>query len=363
MAERQSILKEIGTKKGLQYLIDRTQEKYRPIIWPNFFEWRETTKITYETLIGSVGIGAAASVVSYNSAAPLRTRKHVKKLTGEIPSLREKFQMSETDLMEYIAMTSGANSDERAIIDLIFRDVKEAAESPHKRLDYMVLEALSTGQISLSTTTNPDGIITESAIDFGMPAANKTGVAVVWSAGATCTPITDIMKVVELAEGLGIKLEKIRMRRSVWNNMRKSTELAGFVTAWAIGKSDPKVNLNLELVNEFLLAEGLPIISLVDVSIGIEKDGVVSAKTPFSSQNIAYTPAGMLGDMLNAPIVERIYPAKDVNYADYNRALIKKWGNTDPVSEFTGVELNAFPSWKNVDFCFLQNTASTETYS
>ena len=363
MAERQSILKEIGTKKGLQYLIDRTQEKYRPIVWPNFFEWKETTKITYETLIGSVGIGAAASVVSYNSAAPLRTRKHIKKLTGEIPSLREKFQMSETDLMEYIAMTNGANSDERAIIDLIFRDVKEAAEAPHKRLDYMALEALSTGQIALSTTTNPDGIITESAIDFGMPSANKTGVAVAWSAGSTCTPITDMMAVVELAEGIGVKLEKIRMRRSVWNNMRKSTELIGYVTAWAIGKSTPKVNLTLATVNDFLLTEGLPVISLVDVSIGIEKDGVVSAATPFSEHNVAYTPAGLLGDMLNAPIVEKIYPAKEVTYAEYNRALIKKWGTTDPVSEFTGVELNAFPSWKNVDFCFLQNTANVTSYS
>ncbi len=362
MAERQSILKEIGTKKGLQYLIDRTQEKYRAIVWPNFFSWRNTTKITYETLIGSVGLGAAASVVSYNAAAPLRTRRHVKKLTGEIPSLREKFQMQESDLMEYIAMTSGANPDEKAIIDLVFRDVKEAAEAPHKRLDYMVLEMLSTSLILLDTTTNPDGIITEAAIDFGMPAANKTGVAVIWSAGATCTPIADIMKIVELAEAKGIKLEKIRMRRSVWNNMRKSTELACFITAWAIGKATPKVNLTLTLVNEFLLAEGLPIISLVDVSIGIEKDGVVTAATPFSQYNIAYTPSDNLGDMLNAPIVEKIYPAKHVTYAEYNRCLIKKWGNTDPVSEFTGVELNAFPSWKTVDFCYLQNTNNVTTY-
>jgi hypothetical protein len=170
--ERQSLLKEFGDGQNLQYLIDNTEERFAPVLWGNFFSWKDVSTITYETVIGDYANAAAASVVSYDSAAPLRTRRAIRKLVGEIPSIREKFRMGEKDLQEYLAM-SRAGAGAQAILRLIFDDVKQAAESPHRRLDIFALEALSTGEITLDTTTNPDGIVTESAIDFGMPAANK----------------------------------------------------------------------------------------------------------------------------------------------------------------------------------------------
>jgi len=362
--ERQSLLKEIGTNAKLQYLIDRTKDRYRPIIWPNFFAWKPATSITYETLIGEAGIGAAASVVAYDSEAPLRTRRHVKKLTGEIPSLREKFRMGEKELQDYIAMSAGINGDAQAIMKLIFDDVKLAAEAPHKRLDIFALEAISTGEITLSTTNNPDGIVTEEAIDFGMPSANKIGTTgAIWSAGgSTAKPISDIMAIMELAEANGHKIDKMLMRRSTFNNFRKADEVKDYVTGWAVGRNTAKINVSLPLVNEFLAGEGLPQIVIIDASIGIEKNGVISAYNPFDQYNVAFVPTGSLGDMLNAPIVEKTFPQKHVLYANYNNVLVKKWGSTDPVSEFTGCELNAFPSWKTVNACYLLNTNNTTTF-
>ena len=129
--ERQSLLKEIGDGQNLQYLIDRSMDRFRPIIWPSLFDWRNVSSIDYKTVIGESTIGAAASVVAYDSAAPLRTRRHVRELTGEIPSIRQKFQMSERDLQEYLRMSSGAGADAQAILDLIFDDVKAYVEAPH----------------------------------------------------------------------------------------------------------------------------------------------------------------------------------------------------------------------------------------
>ena len=271
--ERQSLLKEIGGK-NLQYLIDKTADRFRPILWPNFFTWKNTTSISYETIIGDAANEAAASVVSFDSAAPLRTRKTVRKLTGEIPSIRQKFRMTEKDLQEYVAMTSGISGDAKSVVDLIYKDVKSCSEAPHKRLDLMVLEALSTGLLTLSVTNNPDGMVTEEAIDFGLPAANSETVVVVWSAAdkATVKPITDIMAVVEEAAAAGIILDRMLMRRSVFNNLKLADETKDYVTGWKIGANQNQVNLNLATVNAFLEAEGLPRIVIVNASIDVEKD-------------------------------------------------------------------------------------------
>lgn len=358
--ERQSLLKEINSGQNLQYLIDKTADRFRPVLWPNFFSWRNTTSITYETIVGEASNAAAASVVAYDSAAPLRTRKAIKKLTGEIPSIRQKFQMTEKDMQEYIAMSSGINGDARSILDLIFNDVKNSAEAPHKRLDIFTLEALSTGQIVLNTTKNPDGMVTEDAIDFGVPAGNFETATAIWSTGGTSSkPITDIMAIVEEAAGQGVIFDRMMMRRSVFNYMRLCDEVKDYVSNWRIGSAQAEVNTTLALVNQFLQAEGLPRIVLVEASVDIEKDGVTSAYNPWDADNVTFVPAGMMGDMLNAPIMERMFPAKHVTYAEANRVLIKKWSETDPLKEYTACELNAFPSWKNADKCWILDTEST----
>lgn len=358
--ERQSLLRQINSDADLQYLIERTADRFRPIWWPNFFTWQNTTSITFETIIGDAANAAAASVVSYDSAAPLRTRKSIRKLAGEIPSIREKFRMSEKQLQDYLAMSTGLNADAAAILRLIYDDVRMAAEAPHKRLDIFALEALSTGQIVLNTTTNPDGMVTEEAIDFGMAAANKKLASVTWSTGgATAKPITDIMAVVSAAADEGIVFDRMFMRRSVFNYMKLCDETANYITGWKIGANQNTVNLTLPLINQWLIAEGLPRIVLVEASIDVEKDGVTSAFNPWDQDNVLFAPAGGMGDMKNAPIVERLFPVDQVTYAEYNRVLIKKWSETDPVHEYTACELNAFPSWKNVNKCFILDSEQT----
>jgi hypothetical protein len=357
--ERQSLIKELSGP-ALQYMIDRTQDRWRPILWPNFFAWENTVSITYETIIGDSGNAAAASVVSYDSAAPLRTRKALRKLTGEIPSIRQKFRMTEKDLQEYYQLRNGINANANAVLDQVYKDVQSCIDAPHKRLDILALEALSTGEVVLNATTNPDGMVTEEAVDFGMPTANKKFATATWSTGGTTAkPITDIMAVVEAAQGNGHQLDVMYMRRSVFNYMRLCDEVADYVTGWRIGANQNTVNLSVSLINQFLQAEGLPRIVLIEAMIDVEKDGATSAYNPWDADNILFAPLGSMGAMKNAPIMERAFPAKHVNYAEANRVLIKKWSETDPLHEYTACELNAFPSWGNVDKCYLMDSEAT----
>ncbi len=362
MSMEQTILQELRQKGAFQALIDATAERYRPIVWKNFFGWKDVTDLKWESITGASGPGAAATVVSFDSAAPLRSRKSISKVSGEIPSIREKFRMTEKDLQEYLNISKLGATQER-ILKLIIDDIKNAAEAPHKRLDIFTLEALSTGQITLNTTNNPDGMVWETAIDYGMPSGNKKGVTAVWSDVANSKPITDITTICDLAAANGHKLEYMYMRRAMFNYLKNSAETKSYITGYAIGKAEQKVNLSLQLINEYLLAESMPQIRIVDVQIGIEKDGNVTNFNPFAEHRVAFTPAGLLGEMYNGPIVEREIPVKQVTYAEYDRVLLKKWHDIDPISEFTGCELNAFPAWNNVLSCYLLNTNNVNTYA
>jgi hypothetical protein len=360
--ERQTILKEVATKKDLQALVDTGKEIYRPVVWPQFFKRRDHYNLTFETILGESGPGAAASVVEYDTAAPLRTRKTIGKLSGSIPSIREKFRLSEKDLLDMDILRNQADSMQDPILDMIFDDVKSAAEAPGKRLDLIVLEALSTGKATLTTTNNPDGMVWDEAVDFGVPTTNKKGAAIVWSTSATATPIADFETMRDLAAAKGHKIQKARMTRTAWLAFKSCASVKEAINGYKLGEKQGKYSVTVDLVNEFMISNDLPTISIVDVSIGIEKDGVVTNYNPWSVNNVGFFVDDNMGDMYFGPIAERKHPANHVTYAEYNGVLIKKWGETDPVSEFTGCELNAFPSWKSVGSYYLLNTEHATTF-
>jgi hypothetical protein len=105
----------------------------------------------------------------------------------------------------------------------------------------------------------------------------------------------------------------------------------------------------MDRVNEFLSAKGLPDIEIVDVPIGIEKDGMISTIRPFETTNVAFIPTGTLGVIKNAVAIEAMNPVDNVTYATFNRATISKWSQNEPFQEFTKAELNAFPALEAID--------------
>ncbi|MBQ1275960.1 MAG: hypothetical protein IIY15_01985, partial [Flavobacteriales bacterium] len=73
------------TQNDLQAVMDSytLDEFYYPSIFPVMF----TPTLTWRALSGEYGINVAADVVSYNSAAPKKTRNIVERLTGKIPKI------------------------------------------------------------------------------------------------------------------------------------------------------------------------------------------------------------------------------------------------------------------------------------
>lgn len=362
-----SLLKEINKKTMQAYLVARVYEK---LYWPTFFPLKSTPFLSYETLVGAKGNRVAADVVAYDVSAPLKTRRTVKKLSGEIPAIRMKKKMTEMDLNTYNILKAMARPEQTALLDLVFGDVDACVEGVNARLEWIIFQALSKGQITLSTVTNAAGVITEEAIDFGLLSANKEiiqgKVDTHWTTAlfATNHPVTDIEYVMEQARSSGIKPRFILMNRSKWLAFRVSTQVKDFVTPYSLyGTPTVKRTPTLEIANAALKSEGFPIIVVIDTRMTYEDaDHTISSgvdpwlDSDSADRYVTFLEDLKCGDMLYGPIAEETNPPKQVVQAKKGPILISKWSDVDPVAEYTKGELNAFPSWPSIDRVFSLDT-------
>ena len=365
-----SLLKDNLNKKAIQAYF--TGRNYDKLFYPTFFPLKSTPYLSFETLIGSKGNRVAADIVAYDASAPLKTRKTVSKLSGEIPSLRMKKKMTEVDLNTYNiikAMETGPN--EAALRDLIFGDIDACVDGVNAKLELMVFQALSKGVITLNKVNNAGGVITETDIDFQLPAANKKVASVDWSDGHTTTkPITDIEAVMAAAGALGIKPQYILMNRTKWSEFRISDETLDFVAPYALyGGTRKKRSPSLTVANEALQSEGLPIIVIIDTRIDIEDaEHAMTSVDPWvdsagADRFITFLETFECGNMLTGPIAEETNPPKQVIQVKKGPILISKWSDVDPVAEYTKGELNAFPSWPTIDRALSLDSESTTTWN
>jgi len=342
----------------LQLMIDRQLDTFAPVNFTSFMNWgTPSPNLTFESAIGRSRIEAAASIADRSSSAPLRSRQALDKLTGQVPAIKEKIAMDENDFRNYLTIQQMNVPDEvkkKQLLDLLFGDVQLVGNAAMKRVDYMFLEGLSTGQVTVTVNNNPDGVVATQAIDLLMSASNKKTSTVSWDADPTTTkPITDIGAVVEDAANRGITFDRIIMTRPTFLNLIKSKEVIDLMTGFmrvAKGTLTP----TLAQVNEYLASNLYPSIQIINQNkIGIEKDGKITVQQPFIDASATFIPAGNLGEIKLAMAIEEMKPVPQLSYAKYNNALISKWANNDPWIEYTGVELNAFPSFDAIDQIYI----------
>ncbi len=347
----------------LQVMIDASLDKFAPTWFQKYFDWgTPQTTLNYVSVIGKSRIEAAASVVDRDSPAPLRSRAALDKLTGEIPAISEKFKMTENDYYDFLTLQSLQSIDDATkrtqLLDLMFGDVKKAGAAPLKRLDIMTLQAISTGKIVISSTTNPDGLAMDD-IDLLMPSGNKVNAATVWSNTASNPLTVDIPGIINAATARGIKFSKMLMSRAKWYEFIKITEVKSYISNFLGFKTAGNVLVTLENVNKIMEANMWPLIEIVDEAIGVEADGVITTIRPFADANVAFIPDGKLGTIKNTVAIEQIKPVEHVNYATYQRVLISKWGETDPFGEWTKGSINAFPAVEAIDSIYLLSTTAS----
>ncbi len=270
--------------------------------------------------------------------------------------------MTEDDYRDFLVMQSMPVPDtvrRDQMLNLIFNDTVESGQC-RQRNDWTISfwRAFLRAKVTLTVLNNPDGLTLGEPLDLLMPSGNNKQASVSWDNAASAKPITDIQTVKKAAQDAGRPIGKILMSDALWMLFIKTKEVIDTLTAFLYGPKpgsglNPVAVTTLERVNEFLNANRLPLIEIVDQVIGIEKDGIITPTRPFSEKNAVFVPAGPLGVIKNAIAIEAVKPVASVSYATFNNALISKWSTNEPYAEWTKSELNAFPSFDTIDGIFL----------
>ncbi len=367
-----SILSEV-TQKAIAIYLDKKEWEKRYYV--NYFPLKYTPFLTFETLIGSKGI-SAADICSWNSSAPEKTRRTVDRLRGDIPPIRVKRIMNEVKLNEYniVKATVKNDADMQALLDLVYDDVDFVVESVQQKCEWLALQALSQTKISL-TSSNNAGIVTEKAIDFGLPTANKEVCSAAnryWlvANSATCLPITDIKAVCSEARSNGVRIKHILMNVSKFTDFLASDEVKNFIYGIMISQSGitPGVAPTLKVINEVLTQSGLPDLQIIDTFIDLEdSDHDIESVDPWldsagADKYVSFIPELPLGRFLHGPIAAETVKDPGIIQSKTGHVLVQSIAEQDPVQQKTVGLANCFVSFDKINQVWSLNSESHTTW-
>ncbi|RPE05550.1 hypothetical protein EGT74_24515 [Chitinophaga lutea] len=359
MAIVASIFGNLASQQNLQALLDNSQDVlFGQSVWRQYLDWGlPQIELTFDTVIGRSRIEAAASIVDPDSPAPLRSRGKLELLEGKIPTMKESFKLNQKDyralrMLEALPISDAEKKNQ--LIKKLYDDVTNAATSTDRRLDMMFWQGISNFKIDINLTNNPDGVAF-GEVDLLAAEDQSRTVAVVWS-DAAADPFKDINEVVNYAAAKGRKFAEIWIESETWLNIKNLDKVKSAISGYLNPGSNKNFVVTLNMVNEYLSANQLPVLKIVNVRSMVEKDGKPQILNPFKKENVVFVPAGKLGLVHNALTVEEMEPVEGITYAKYDRTLVKKYRDNSPWTEFTEVELNAFPALEAIDGIYLLKT-------
>lgn len=371
----QNFLSEITEKTMGTYLDKR---KWMLRYYPDYFPLKPTPFLTYEVLIGLMGI-SAADLVSFNSSAPEKTRRVLDKLTGSLPAIRVKRVKDEVAINEYLVAKASIKNDQdmKALLDMVFNDIDFVVESVQQRCEWLALQALSQTKISL-TATNSAGVITEEAIDFGLPSANKEYVGGAaanrqWTVAnaATSLPITDIKTICLEALKKGVVIKHILMNPTKFLDFRASQEVKDFVYGILVSEAGitPGVAPTLKTINRVLTESGLPDIRIISTFIDLEtEDHDITATDPWLDSGgldkyVLFIPDGPLGSMLHGPIAAEEIKDPGIVQNKVGHVLVQSVCSQDPISVATIGLSNVFVCFNRINEVWSLNSESHTSWA
>lgn len=295
-----------------------------------------------------------ADVVDLESSLPLKTRGSYSSLTGDIPKIGMQKNKNATQLQELIVLKN-TGKNERHIVTKLFQDLADGVISIHDRLDFMFLQALSSGVTSVEDAKNNTG--QSIRLDFQIPDTNRFGATTAAWEKPTATPIDDIELVKAQARKSGHILRYLILDTALFSKLRINEQFkksyAGSLNVqssqvFRVGKEQALDHLK----NEF----GLSVI-IIDKTVQIERNGKKTTVEPWEQGNATFTTTLDLGKIVYSELAEVEHPVEGVQYATIDKFILgSMWRHGKPPKESTSVEALAVPVLENTDAIYILDT-------
>ena len=319
-----------------------------------------STDLKWSTLTVNSTI-VAADIVAMDSPLPLKKRDAIGTANGDIAKLGMKKKLSEKQLSDIDILVS-KKVENKVIVEKIFNDAISCTMGIYEKLEYVFLNALSTGIALIEDTEN---VGTGVRIDYGYSDDNKFGVIKAWSDSAA-KPLDDIQRVIKEARPKGVSLKFMMMDQNTFDNLATNEQTRQY---FAFSQNFVGSNIpvpDLEQVNVMLQKRYRLQIIIVDRTIITERDGKRTVQTPWAANKVIFLETQKVGRLVYGILAEETRQSKAATYAKAGKyILLKKWAEEEPFSEHTSSQALAIPVIDAVDSIYLldseEATASLDT--
>lgn len=340
----------------------------KPYYYPTLFPLKERFTLTWKALETQVGLKIAADIVARGARVDAKTREAVARLQGDIPKISIKRYMDEDRLNEYdimVAMSSG-NPDLQALVSAWAEDTDFCWTGVASRLEWMALQELSLGKITLNEDNNTS-VLTEYDVDYLMDEKHKVGYqegSASWSQSSAAKPITkDFKNIVKQAKKEGINLKVAMMSLDTFATFTETDEVQRICASFAANALNISQTPSLEQVNTALSGlsylRGLQV-KVIDQDITLEKsDGTRPfSGNPFTENVVNFGEAVQKGYTYWKKPADASVKGSVAIKAMNGHTLIKKYAEEEPLMEVTQGVANAFPGWLSSSRSILMSTDS-----
>ena len=334
----------------------------KPFYFPTLFPLKESMTFDWKMLEALAGLKIAADVVSRGATIPRKQREAISNLRGEIPKIAASRIMEENDLNEYdvaLALSSN-NPNVRAIVEFWANDMEFCWNAVASRLEWIALKQISTGKVSL-TNTNNDAVVTEFAVDYQIPDAQKSGVTKAWT-DAAAKPFEDLRLKIKAAKAKSINPKFAFMNLDTFGTMAENESVIKACASFASVALNISQTPSLEQVNAAL--RGLPNLNglqivVIDQDITTEVKGERVTGNPFENEVVTLTESKVLGQTFwKTPIDMKLTSSAALKVMN-GPVMVKKFSTEEPITEVTQGIANAFPAWSGSTRSLLVDVAHT----
>ena len=267
------------------------------IAWKRYLDFEETKNSVFKTYIGPVTGAVIGSVIDKNPGKPILERKTLGSGYGEVATLANSFQMDNERLsivQDLIAKYNQAGNGQQAVMDEIINfladDIRQCTLAPHKRMDYVVGQLISTGKGEVRLADNKEGV---TLIDMELP-------VIKFDPTSAEKPkfISYLQKIVEETRVNVGSFAAMEMSRTTFNKRIITSNEFKDTYKMVLGGAQIGVSggiITEQMANQLFTGIGLPPIRIVEDYV-VKEDGTTT--NIFADERIALLPTAKLGKMM-----------------------------------------------------------------
>lgn len=342
-------LYDLVTAQNIAAYWEEKNQNEQPLLGETLFPKKKRLGTKLDWIKGANNQPVALRTSTYDAKAIRRDRQGIEQFNTTMPFFKESKYIDE-ELRQELNNVIASNNGEvvNAILTNIFDDEAELVDASEIALERMRMEALTTGNITLSDNGQ------SYEYDYLLDNDQSDTVSTSWSnAGADI--IGDIVEIVESMKAKGVNITRAVCNSSVAKNFRTNTAIKNAVYVFANGT----VPVTTARALDYIYNETGVRFYVYDNLYVNASDGSTSKYVP--DDTVVFMPEGQLGNtnMGTTPEESDLRNSLNANVAVVNGGVaITTSQIVDPVNVETKVSMVALPSFERANTIFILDTAA-----